>query len=192
VTAQVGAAWAEAFTDLEVHHGLDINNSNHIWLLHLLFLAAINVQLAFFAESWNKHKMQIRSGPNRSPEDMFGFDMLVHGVRGNTLFNDDSMAEEELEVFGIDWAAYRDERVLQSVREHSTNEPASSWIGRIGPPPHLNEVPLHAPAGPEESQMMLFEDGLVAVIQASGQGNSIPEVWSRSLAFAHHFFGDLF
>lgn len=85
VTAQVGASWAEAFTQLELHHGLDINNTHHIWLLHLLFLPAINQQLTFFAESWNQHRIQIRNGPNHSPADLFSFDMLVHGIQGSQL-----------------------------------------------------------------------------------------------------------
>jgi hypothetical protein len=45
VTAQVGSSWADAFTDLELHHGLNINNENHIWLLHILFLPILNYYL---------------------------------------------------------------------------------------------------------------------------------------------------
>src|SRR5437016_4669654 len=56
VTAQVGATWANLFTILELRHGLNINNSNHIWLLHFLFLPTINQDLTFFAESWNHHR----------------------------------------------------------------------------------------------------------------------------------------
>ena len=70
VTAQVGAFWADIFTDLELRYGLDINNIHHIWLLHHLFLRLINQQLTFFAESWNQHRIQIQDGPNRSPADM--------------------------------------------------------------------------------------------------------------------------
>jgi hypothetical protein len=97
VTAQVGAFWADIFTELELRYGLDINNIHHIWLLHHLFLRLINQQLTFFAESWNQHRIQIRDGPNRSPADMFGFDMLVHGVRGDQL-PDEDLTEEELEM----------------------------------------------------------------------------------------------
>ena len=50
ITAQLGADWASLFTALELTHGLDINNINHIWLLHRLFLDTINSQLAFFAQ----------------------------------------------------------------------------------------------------------------------------------------------
>ncbi|EPQ50124.1 hypothetical protein GLOTRDRAFT_67157, partial [Gloeophyllum trabeum ATCC 11539] len=102
VTAQVGAKWADFFISLELRHGLDINNINHIWLLHHLYLPRINAELTFFAESWNQHRIQIRNGPNRSPADMFGFDMYVHGVRGDQL-PEENLNEEELEVYGVDW-----------------------------------------------------------------------------------------
>jgi hypothetical protein len=62
--AQIGATWADYFTILELCHGLNINNINHIWLFHLLFLTTINQQLSFFAESWNQHHLQIHNGPN--------------------------------------------------------------------------------------------------------------------------------
>ena len=196
VTAQIGSLWADAFTGLELHHGLDINNQNHIWLLHTLFLHILNSQLGLFAQGWNSHRIQIRGGPNRSPEDMFGFDMMSNGIRGD--FISDSLSDEELETYGIDWAAFRDEQVLRSVRENVT-EPASSWIGQAGPPPNLNEVPLFSPAGPVSasgypgtgsSEQFLQE--LWAVFVADGSEVTIPLAWSRALAIAHSTFRNLF
>jgi len=147
VTAQVGAFWADIFTTLELRYGLDINNIHHIWLLHHLFLHLINHQLAFFAESWNQHRIQIRDGPNRSPANMFGFDMLVHGVRGDQLPEDD-LTEEELEVYGVDWEGLHDEQLLNSQRANNLlSEGSNSWVGRIGPPDHLNEVFVNPPVG---------------------------------------------
>ncbi|KAF8208063.1 hypothetical protein K438DRAFT_1574451 [Mycena galopus ATCC 62051] len=135
ITAQVGAVWAERFTNLELRHGLDINNLNHIWLLHFLFLATINSQLTFFAQSWNQHRIQIRNGPNRSPADMFVFDMLVNGVRGNQLPEEEPLSEEELEVYGIDWSGLREDDLLASQQANNPiGEGATSWIGRVGPP----------------------------------------------------------
>ena len=129
VTAQVGATWSDYFTALELRYGLDINNPNHIWLLHHLFLGALNAILAFFAESWNEHRIQIRGGPNRSPADMFGFDQLVHGVRGDQLPHYDEMTKDDLKVLGIDWAALRDERLL-TLQQHNNDirEGSTSWI----------------------------------------------------------------
>jgi len=124
ITAQIGASWAEAFTDLEINHGLDINNTHHIWLLHYLFLQSLNQQLTFFVESWNQHQMQIHRGPNRSPADMFGFDMLVHGLRGDQLpaSVEEHITSEELEVYGVDWEALQNKRVLESARQNGQSD----------------------------------------------------------------------
>ena len=192
VTAQIGTSWADAFTDLELHHGLNINNQNHIWLLHILFLPILNSQLELFARGWNSHRIQIRGGPNRSPEDMFGFDMITNGIRGD--FISDSLSDEELEIYGIDWAAYRDEQVLRSVRENAS-EPASSWIGQAGPPPNLNEVPLYSPAGPATAgtgSTDQFLQEVAGIFVADGGEVTIPLAWSHALVTAHSTFGNVF
>ena len=44
---------------------------------------------------------------------MFGFDMLVHSVRGDQL-PEEELNEAELEVYGVDWEALRDKWLLQS------------------------------------------------------------------------------
>lgn len=195
VTAQLGASWAEAFTQLELHHGLDINNTHHIWLLHLLFLPTINQELTFFAESWNQHRIQIRNGPNRSPADLFGFDMLVHGIRGSQLGSgpNDNMTEEELEVFGVDWEGLREDNILQSLRRNAVpHEPPTSWIGRVGPPEHLNEVNLEPPmlSIPAE-QLNILDEELNS--WALTMGNiSIESLWDYGLVSARTMYGDLF
>jgi hypothetical protein len=193
VTAQIGSSWADAFTDLELHHGLDINNQNHIWLLHTLFLPILNSQLELFSQGWNSHKIQIREGPNRSPEDMFGFDMITNGIRGD--FIRDSLSDEELEIYGIDWAAYHDEQVLRSVRENATSAPASSWIGRTGPPPNLKEVPVYSPPGPAVTGInstKQFLQEVLAVFEVDGGEVTIPLAWSRAIAIAHTTYGNVF
>ncbi|KAH9922729.1 uncharacterized protein B0H18DRAFT_879111 [Fomitopsis serialis] len=144
VTAQVGSKWAEFFMQLELRYGLDPQSDLHIWLLQYLFLDDINAELEFFAEGWNHHRIQIRNGPNCSPADMFGFDMLVHGVRGDQL-PEEALSEEELEVYGVDWEALREERLLHSHHANNAHDDGwSSWIGRSGPPEHMNEVPVQA------------------------------------------------
>ncbi|KAJ7632351.1 hypothetical protein FB45DRAFT_866070 [Roridomyces roridus] len=166
VTAQVAAVWSDRFTILEIHHGLDINNHAHIWLLHFLFLATINSQLAFFAEDWNQHHIQIRHGPNRSPVDMFVFDMLVNSIRGNQLPAEEALSEEELEVHGIDWEGLRDDNLLASQRQNNTvSKGATSWIGRVGPPP---------------------------LAEGSGQDDDCVAVWLSALAIARNLHPDIF
>ena len=194
VTAQLGSSWAEVFTALEIHHGLDINNSRHIWLLHFLFLPTINQQLSFFAESWNQHRIQIRNGPNRSPADMFGFDMFVHGIRGAQLPSVDNMSVEELEVFGIDWPAFREDRLLQSLRANApAQEEATSWIGQTGPPAHLNEVPLDAPdVDVPADQLQQFQNSLDQWMDVAGGSVTTESLWVYGLALARQIYDNNF
>ncbi|KAF8955021.1 hypothetical protein BDZ97DRAFT_1675362 [Flammula alnicola] len=196
VTAQVGSQWAGAFTDLELHLGLDINNVHHIWLLHFLFLPTINQQLSFFAESWNHHQIQIRRGPNRSPADMFSFDMLVHGIRGSQLPPEELLSLEELEVYGVDWAALRDEQVIASVQNSvpvQQEADGSSWIGQVGPPPHLNEVSLDPPVVTlEDSQLQFFEATVGQWSAQAGPTITIQSLWVYSLALARLVYGNIF
>ncbi|KAJ7895420.1 hypothetical protein B0H13DRAFT_2234561 [Mycena leptocephala] len=176
ITAQLGATWAERFTILELRHRLDINNISHIWLLHFLFLATINSQLAFFAQSWNQHRIQIRHGGapfHRSPADMFVFDMLVNGVRGNQLPEEELLSEEELEVYGIDWSGLRDDDLLASQRANNPiGEGATSWIGR-------------------EGQDLYLYNSLVHLL-GSAQDNDCINVWTTALAHARHIRPDIF
>ena len=192
VTVQVGAFWAEMFTELELRHGLNINNAHHVWLLHHLFLPIINHQLEFFAASWNQHRIQIRNGPNRSPADMFGFDMLVHGVRGDQL-PEEELNEAELEVYGVDWEALRDEQLLQSQRDNNLREEGwSSWVGSIGPPQQLNEVSVEPPSG----GLLVHEVGLLdqalQPLMDDMADNNIIALWAHALAYARVIAGHIF
>lgn len=141
------------------------------------------MQLEFFANSWNQHKIQIRDGPNRSPADMFGFDMYVHGVRGHQLPNlEEALDSEELEVYGVDWEGLHDDRLLRSQRDNNaTSEGWSSWVGRVGPPEHLNEVAVEPP---QESLVPEVIESLDQVIQPwanSPNDEDIITLWTTAL-----------
>ncbi|TFK18717.1 hypothetical protein FA15DRAFT_683205 [Coprinopsis marcescibilis] len=183
VTAQVGSSWYNAFIELEIHYDLDINNPSHIWLLQHLFLQNINQHLAFFAESWNHHRIQIRSGPSRSPADMFGFDMLVHGIRGRQLpVDEQEMTEEELEVYGA----------LQS--QSAASEGETSWVGQAGPPQNLNEVSVDPPIGPPQLDLQhIFEIELNQQVELLGEANhTIENLWTTALGTAREVFANGF
>ncbi|KAH8085980.1 hypothetical protein BXZ70DRAFT_863551, partial [Cristinia sonorae] len=142
VTVQVGSQWGDRFVRLEINLGLNVNNRNHLWLLHHLFLPMLNSDLEFFVQGWNHHSVTARRGISRSPYDMFGFDMLVHGVRGERPAAEDELqSEAEMEAYGIDWEGLRDEQVLRSQRmNNDPYEESGSWVGQTGPPAHMNEV----------------------------------------------------
>jgi hypothetical protein len=155
-------------------------------------LETINSQLAFFAQGWNRHRIQIRHGPNRSPADMFGFDMIVHGVRGSQLPEDVPMSDEELEVYGVDWEGLQDIRLLQSQQQNNDpQEGGLSWIGRVGPPPHLNEVLVESPSVQlPVSVVELLEDYLQQ--QTGNAPLDLIQTWVYSLIFMRSVYGDDF
>ena len=195
VTAQVGATWAQVFIMLELHHGLDINNRNHIWFLHYLFLNSINQQLDFFTQAWNQHRIQIRNGPNRSPADMFGFDMLVHGVRGYQLPTpqDGPLSDEELEVFGVDWEGLRDENMLQSRQTNNpADEAAGSWLAQNPPPQNLNQVNVDPPPGIFTDEEILAIDHSLFHLIGAVRDDEVANLWTEALVLARSFHPDLF
>jgi len=126
VTEGFGGKWKDLFIDLEANYGLDVNSAAHIWLLHHLFLVAINNDATSWAETWNNHKLQIRGEPQQSPQEMFFFSMLEDGPRG---LNDGPSQGgglerdgEDLTTFGIDWEEMDNERLMEHHYEHNPPE----------------------------------------------------------------------
>ncbi|KAJ3860989.1 hypothetical protein EV359DRAFT_48079 [Lentinula novae-zelandiae] len=183
VSHYITQTWHDLFTNLELHHGLDISNMNHIWLLQHLFLSTINEQLAFWAEGWNHHRVSQRRGPSRSPEDMFGFDMIVNGLRGESL-EQVAMTDEELEVFGVDWEGLKDEVILRSLRKNYCTEGAGSWLGQQGPPAELNQVVVDPPSGLFTSEQIAFMDQQLQGYARTPQEVDVVHLWTTALALA--------
>ncbi|KAJ7914589.1 hypothetical protein B0H13DRAFT_1872840 [Mycena leptocephala] len=89
--------------------------------------------------------------------------MHAHGVLGSQTQTDAAaMSEEEMEVFGVDWEALRDDNLMDSREENNPiNKESTSWLGRIGPPQNLNEVSVEPPTGPfSAAEMRVLEDAL--------------------------------
>ncbi len=49
--------WRGFFSRLERMHYLNIEDPHHLWLLHYLFLEAINQDCQLFREEWNAHPL---------------------------------------------------------------------------------------------------------------------------------------
>ncbi|KAJ7019690.1 hypothetical protein C8F04DRAFT_1197470 [Mycena alexandri] len=126
--------------------------------------------------------IQIRNGPNWSPADMFYFDTLVHGARGHALAAD--LSEEELEVYGVDWKGLHDDTPLHSQRENNPEETGwTSWLGRVGPPEHLNEVPVESPQGPFYPDQVAALEAVIAEWRGLAADSDIIHLWNIALAF---------
>ncbi|KAJ7098709.1 hypothetical protein B0H15DRAFT_920416 [Mycena belliarum] len=174
VTAQIGATWAD------------------------IFLLLINDQLRFFMEVWNQHQIRIRDGPSHSPADMFGFDMFVYGVCETNPSQppqpqEQDLTLEELEVHEIDWEALRDDSLLESCQDNNpSDEGFPSWIGHQGPPEHLNEVPVEAPAGPFSQEELEFLDTVLDHLAGAVGDAEVIQWSSEALIVARQLRPDLF
>jgi hypothetical protein len=81
---------------------LQPNLDAHIWLLHHLFLDAIE-----WAEAWNHHHLHVPGGGQQSPREMFFFGMIQNGARGYepTLLSGDNDVDD-IQEYRIDWEDY--------------------------------------------------------------------------------------
>ena len=52
--------WKNFFYELETHCRLNPESTWHIWLLHFLFIGAIQEDAQEWVSMWNNHTMQIR------------------------------------------------------------------------------------------------------------------------------------
>ncbi|PPR01330.1 hypothetical protein CVT24_006332, partial [Panaeolus cyanescens] len=134
-TAGVGAKWKQFFQQLEAEAGLNTDLGGHIWLVHTLFLNAINQDITEWACTWNSHKMQLPGLRSASPQELKWFSMLQDGVQGfgsdpahgSSTYEpslDDDMEPADIEGFGIDWDAY-DEPRLRSHNALANQQDAS-------------------------------------------------------------------
>jgi hypothetical protein len=78
----VTTKWKRFFEHLERDHGLIYDRPSHIWLLHRLFLDAVNQDAQDWKAVWNNHLITLPGEPPRSPRDIFLFSMLLDGFRG--------------------------------------------------------------------------------------------------------------
>jgi len=118
--------------------------------------------------------------------------MFVHGVRGDQL-PDDSLTDEELEVYGVDWEALRDEQLLHSQQMNNTDaEGWTSWVGQVGPPANLSQVSVKSPTGPmHEAEVQILLGNLQTWI-GSPNDSDIVSLWTYGLAYARLVYPRLF
>jgi hypothetical protein len=79
---QLAHKWVDFFTALELYHGLDAENSNHIWLLQYLFLTELNDEIGQFVASWNNHILRHDGERSESPLDRYEWGMQTFGIIG--------------------------------------------------------------------------------------------------------------
>ncbi|KAJ3974861.1 hypothetical protein EV361DRAFT_969607 [Lentinula raphanica] len=141
VTQAFGLKWYNFFFDLEAEAGLLPDNDTHIWLLHVLFLAAIDQDAAEWAEGWNHHKVSFDGEEReRSPKDMFFFGALQQGLRGPRDGIDEAI--QNLHHYGIDWDDLADEAIMRHHNHHNPDEMLPIDHPHTNQPSHLSLIEL--------------------------------------------------
>ena len=103
-----------------------------------------------------------------------------------------AISVDELEVYGVDWAALNDDHIVCSVQASAQkNDGASSWIGHTGPPENLNEVPLFSPTAPDTDGFAGF-DTAKALWMQTAEDTSISATWIYGLALGRNIYGNMF
>ncbi|TDL14461.1 hypothetical protein BD410DRAFT_734057 [Rickenella mellea] len=160
VTHGYGQKWKNFFLDLEHNHGLDPSRTSHIWLLHHLFLNAVNEDAQEWAEAWNSHKMGIRGERQRSPRDMFVFGMVQDGVRGlETVVQPAEEDVGDINTYGVDWETHDDNPLMNHHFQHNPQEwENDNPFASSGTPANMANVPCEPPNCPFSAEELRYLD----------------------------------
>ncbi|KAF7376666.1 hypothetical protein MSAN_00083500 [Mycena sanguinolenta] len=189
----VANKWVDFFYELELYYSLQQENTAHIWLLHHLFLAAIDEDVQEWVEAWNSHKISLPGGGRRSPRDMFTFGLLEQGPRGldTLLFQQEEAAYAHIEEYGVDWEAQSDPVIIQHLADSSAVPSSDGNPFSLSPTPStMNEVIVEPPTGPlSADQINRLDSELSLRVDLSSRDMGVRKlVWEEALAICTSFF----
>lgn len=195
VTNGFGRKWKQFFLDLEVNHGLNPTSPAHIWLLHHLFLDAINQDALQWAEAWNTHRLHVRGEPAASPRQLFLFGMYQHGPRGIEHLiaqpEEDEETVDDLDEYGIDWDVAGDDTLMAHLLEHNPHEDLSdNPFTSATTPAHLSHVPCDSPTSLlTVAQVRDLDSFLSQTVDLSSRSMLVRRlVWQEALNFCAQLF----
>ncbi|KAJ7230119.1 hypothetical protein GGX14DRAFT_343911 [Mycena pura] len=196
VTRGFGRKWSNFFLSLEFSAGLRPDLDAHIWLLHHLFLGAINEDTYDWARTWNEHKIRLADERTRSPRDLFFFGMIENGIRGfdGAMVDDDDV--EDLETYGVDWEELHSQDIIAHHAENNAEEDMSE-AALTNPfsnegPHSLSHVEVEEPLCPFSSEhVAALDDHLALNLHSLSRNmNSRRALWMDALAFCRSFYDD--
>ncbi|KAF7972608.1 hypothetical protein HWV62_17426 [Athelia sp. TMB] len=184
VTHGYGQKWKNFFYDLETHHSLNPQVPQHIWLLHHLFLDAVDQDAQDWARAWNSHKLQIKGERTRSPRDIFIFSLIQDGPRG--LQHQSAPPTDQTpidpESYGVDWDVANDERYMAHLFEQNPQEWAHDNPFSTAPV-HQAHVPCEAPNCPfDAEEVRWLDETLAETVSVSARAMHLRRlVWIKAL-----------
>lgn len=199
VTRGFGRKWYNFFFELEFACGLEPDLDAHIWLLHHLFLPAINQDAQDWARTWNEHKIRFNDERTRSPRDMFFFGMVQNGPRGILAFMDDEDDGpvlddedediEDLTMYGVDWDDINDDAIIAHHNEFNETEDPEEGEDEVffnHGPRELSHVEIEEPLCPFTEEEVAYIDEQLTQYPAS-QSRSMTSrrtVWIYALGIS--------
>ena len=195
VTIGFGGKWKAFFLELEHYHDLDADNAHHIWLLHHLFLNAINHDAQEWADIWNAHRLHIRGEQTASPHELFMFGVAEHGPRGMAYVVPPPAEEpvDDLVNYGVDWEVLDNAVLMRHHREHNPDIPNTQEVqqranSRV--PTRLSEVTCDPPACPLSPEVVgMLNRHLGFHFDLSSRDMILRrELWRSALGFCDPYF----
>ena len=144
MTCGFGQKWKDFFRLLEVSYNLNIDRDADIWLLHHLFLAAINRDAEQWAAAWNAHTLARRGERHLSPTQMYVRGTAQYGHQGlypeNQEVDSESSADEHYADYGVDWDDLDERRIREHHDEYNPDDGDSANPFLTDHPQHLSHV----------------------------------------------------
>ncbi|KZP22306.1 hypothetical protein FIBSPDRAFT_910514 [Athelia psychrophila] len=192
VTHGFGQKWKNFFHDLETHHSLNPQVPQHIWLLHHLFLAAVDNDAQDWMHAWNPHKLQIKDERSRSPRDIFLFSLIQDGPRGlQGMLAPVDDATLDLPSYGIDWQVANDPRFVNHLlRENPQEITPQNPFQTV--PSHQAHVPCTPPNCPfTHEQVQWLDNMLEDSVDMAARGMHMRRlVWVKALDLCNQLYDE--
>ncbi|KAF8957599.1 hypothetical protein BDZ97DRAFT_1952649, partial [Flammula alnicola] len=121
--------WRAFFSRLERLHHLDVEQPEQLWLLHTLFLDAINADCQDFKETWNSHPIHGANTSYKSPNDLRFLGQARFGVYKDEC---EGIHPDVInEYYGVDQGASVKHRKHSTGAGHPVDEAESTSEGEL-------------------------------------------------------------
>ena len=167
-TRDFGSKWKDFFYELEAECGLDPDIPGHIWLIHRLFLDAINGDAHQWAGIWNEHKLQIKGRRRRTPREMFFTSLPQDGPCAGLQLDAPNQAVSE---------------------QGSSSSPSATENPFLTGPPSFSQVDVEAPGCPlNDDELWQFKGWLRARVDVNIRCMTYQKsVWIDALDFCSRY-----
>ncbi|KAJ6461656.1 hypothetical protein DFH09DRAFT_1254947 [Mycena vulgaris] len=183
-TQGVGLKWYDFLMSLEHNYGLDHENPAHIWLVHYLFLDAINADAEDWVNSWKLARHPDQAGDEPVPRRYVRVRPARAGPAG-AAGGRRHPGRRTYPSFGVDFETQADSRIMDHLRANNPEEADhdNPFLTDCTPQnrPH---VVCDAPDAPlSAAQIALLDERLCARVDLASRDMGLRKlIWQEALA----------